>query len=333
MSSFKASRKGGGNAQSRKGSPVEVQNTVIKVKKGADQVSDPSFASPVSSPPKQHKPAPAVIPERPSDDEGLHVVRQYVQPMNKRHIGGRRLSVYVLIVLSLTAVCLVLSYFSPWGLLGLEKPFEPGVNVNFSLLRRFPYTNISLPEQGAIIREPTVQIAGFIKPGINLYLNNRPISYDKTGFFSTEYILQTGENIFVLEARLGHRKKSVTRTVTYDPREEGEEGYIPLSTPISDPVTSENTEAASEDTGRSLYLQLYAQPESTWVETVEDGVFSERRTLLPRTPMYFTAADRIIVRVGNGSSVAVKLNGVDLGPVGSSSGEAEKEYTLDSLTN
>ncbi len=331
MASFKVYQKNGGSAPSNKGA-AEVKSTVIKVKKGVFQAgSGTPQSDPLPSSPLMEPGIPAGTPS--TEQDGLHVVRQYVQPLHKRHIGGKRLSIYMLVLLAVTATILMVSYFSPWGLIGLEQPFEPAVNVNFSLLRRFPFSNISLPADGAVIQEPTVQITGFIKPGINLYLNSRPISTDDTGFFSTEFILQPGENIFVLEARLGHRKKLITRTVTYDALGDGSgELVLPLSSSVSDGETAVIPDVLAPPGDGLLHLRVYAWPETTWVEAVIDGVQQERQILLQGYDATFAAQDSIVLRTAEGSAVRVWLNGTDLGPMGQG-GEAEREFTSDTLVN
>jgi len=253
------------------------------------------------------------------------VLRGYRIPIFKRHIGGKRLSCYAMLLMMLGLASLALSYAVPWVFTGKEKPFEPELRINFSLLRRFPFTNIMLPEDGARVTEPFIQLSGTVKPGIELYINDERLAYDAQGIFLTEYALTEGENVIILEARLGAKKKATRRVVYYEPATDTQSAGD-----SADNTTDTGSQFGADEDPR-LVLAVNIWPESTWLEVTIDGETRGRKTYAQGSSPSWSAKQSITIKAGNGASVFAKLNGEEMGLLSETAGEATREFTLASL--
>lgn len=155
----------------------------------------------------------------------------------------------------------------------------------------------------------TLRVSGKSDRDAILSINGQKISLGENGQFAETLSLSPGVNVinFLAVNKLGKERK-LTRTIIV---EEG--GTVPgiSEAPQSKEVSSS---AAPEIYGSEIILKI--GPQASWLDITEGTTTLYKGLALSGFEKTFRSRNSINVRVGNGGSVRVVLNGKDLGPLG-----------------
>ena len=118
-------------------------------------------------------------------------------------------------------VSLVLGTNNIYGKTVDEKEEEslPSKTIRVLYDNEKPFLNISEPEDGKKVQgERKLRIAGKTEPGSRVFINGNQTIVDKNGNFSTEQLLNDGDNNFNIRAEdLAANSSEVERSVSFTP--------------------------------------------------------------------------------------------------------------------
>lgn len=244
----------------------------------------------------------------------------YATSVYQREVS-RRVSVYAIIFLLVGAVAVGISVYNPWLLTDEEQPLELDNQINFSLVRRFPYTNVFIPDDGAVVSEEVINISGKIRPGMELALNGRMIEIDESGFFSFDYDLEDGDNTLQFEITYNQKRKQVTRTVVYQDPE-----LAAQNTDEDESDSETEQETTADGLPEIMVLKIHAWPETIEVEAQADQREASHQVILHGSSAFWQFRDEITVTASDGSSAFIIINDQEIGPMTLEEGEAKATY-------
>jgi len=104
---------------------------------------------------------------------------------------------------------------------GIPGPVSKASSFNFISDTKGPFLSVSSPKDDLIIAVDSLTVSGTTDNESKLFINGNPLDFNEDGFFSTEYKLESGINLIVIESfdRAGN-KSELKRKIFYDPEDE-----------------------------------------------------------------------------------------------------------------
>ncbi len=86
---------------------------------------------------------------------------------------------------------------------------------NSSKLRTGPVVKVNTPEEGIVVKSPTVFIEGGLENVARMFINGKEIIPQDDNTFAERLLLAPGENTFVIEAydKLGKKTKKILKII------------------------------------------------------------------------------------------------------------------------
>lgn len=110
-----------------------------------------------------------------------------------------------------------------------------GLRLHSSL--RSPNLVLFAPEKDMIINEITLQVLGKTEPEAEVWINERPIFTDPSGYFKEKVELASGVNDLTISAKKKHSQKSIlSRKVIVEPEEKKQNENVFSQERISNPI-------------------------------------------------------------------------------------------------
>lgn len=273
---------------------------------------------------------------------GHEVVNVYSVPKHERILSSKRFFFYLTLAMVMGLAVLALSYYAPQGLLPfITPPQENEVEIDLWRLKRFPFSNLKLPPEGAVVTDAEIGISGSTQPGTEILLNGESIIVSGNGDFNVVYPLKPGANTIELTAINGDKEEYVTRQVYY--LEDLTEPDEPVSTEIPESTESPEDETSTLPFGPgdgddgtdsvtdSIEVRLTAAEGGTWIEVAVDSVVSEEVTLQAGQLKIYNVKKSITIVTSNAGDIAMAINGKDVGPLGRPNTTEERSFTYTQL--
>jgi len=176
-----------------------------------------------------------------------------------------------------------------------------------------PFLQLTTPEDGAILREATVRVAGAIEKDAALFLNGSSVQVSSGGVFEIEHPLKDGANEIILEAKdLARNTSRIRRTVTYVADSRVGISYSNtlkalrpkhFVVPTSEFTLSSTSKPRAAITllrmSTALSMRTFADDAGYFQFTVQNLIGKERFSLSAMTPAGYSAKDTFMVEVDN----------------------------------
>ncbi|MBW6431816.1 helix-turn-helix domain-containing protein [Patescibacteria group bacterium] len=183
------------------------------------------------------------------------------------------------------------------------------IGWQFSILASPPKLEVATPIDNTRVTTDKIIIEGATDAGAKVYINNFEIGVSPEGDFKESINLQDGLNLIKIKAvnRL-EKETELTRTV------------------VAEIAEIKNGDTKEED---GLTMVIEVGPGSSTVSIKADGrnISPEDDLMLPGSTQTVKAKETIILSASSGSSVRIKLNGKDLGPLSDDEKSTEKTFT------
>ena len=244
------------------------------------------------------------------------VIQAYQDPPLKKHIGGKRLSFYILFCLIVCTTLVGFSLFLPQALSpDIELNMEES-EINLSLIRRFPFSNIQIPDDQAVSQEKIISVSGKTAPQAQLLLNSNPIETAPNGVFSLEYELDIGANELVFEITKGNKYSSFTRTIYFQPLAdekqppENDSPQITIDTEDSTPANLETPQENDQGTTpiKKSIVEIHAWPDPISLTITPDQDEPLSIELNPGDQSIHRVIDQITIETSNGAATYIIID-------------------------
>ena len=171
-----------------------------------------------------------------------------------------------------------------------------------------PRLVILKPANGSVIEGKSVHVSGISEKDSEVFINDQPTIVNDIGEFNESVGLQDGLNTISVRAKNKFGKEAVeTITLQSNGQSDGSNsGDIQNTSPRED--------------RKRLKMDVYVQPDPTWISVEVDGSLAYSGTLLPGATQSFEAKEKISITSGKGKSTFLKINGVDKGVLSDSPG-------------
>lgn len=270
------------------------------------------------------------LSDHPDDFQVIHGFRP--ERGFRRRLGWRPFF-YSMLVLFCLSIGVILSFLTPWGLLGIEPPDEFLAYQSAMHTARLPIQELSLEVGNTVTHEPIITISGRIRPDRNMFVNETIVALDEKGWFEHELALSEGENLIALSVRWEDKRYDVQRITYYQPLADTASFPLPIIRDENESAPDEEA-ASGEDNGLvfssgsdRLNLRVAVFPETTWIEVTTDREEQPRITLPAGTSQSWEAEESIVVSTGNAASTVLYLNDQDMGVMGDQPSEARRVLT------
>lgn len=179
-----------------------------------------------------------------------------------------------------------------------------------------PRLVILKPIDGSTVDGNSVHITGIAEKDAMVFINDQSVLVDENGDFSQDVGLKEGVNIINVKAKNKFEKEasqSVTINANYQNQAPVEQQAAPEESTSEKPVTTiENKNMVS--------AEVYVKSDSTWLSVQADGNLVYSGVLLPDSTQKFDANESVTITSGNGKATHIKINGKDMGVLGSDNG-------------
>lgn len=174
-----------------------------------------------------------------------------------------------------------------------------------------PRLVLAAPADGLVTEEKSVYVSGETEKGAEVFINGQPTLVNDTGGFNEKVGLQEGLNTISVAAKNRFNKESI-RNITV------RANYpVPENNSVSADAEKKD-EPANLDSG--IKMEIYVQPDPTWISVETDGNLVYSGTLLPQAVQSFQAKEKISITSGRGNNTFIRLNGEDKGMLSNDSG-------------
>jgi len=275
-----------------------------------------------------------VIEKTPLSDQpdDLQVVHGFHPERGLRRRLGLRPFIYSMLALCCMSIGVILSFVTPWGLLGIEPPDDFLTYRSAVYTSRLPIQDLSLEVGSTVFHEPMITISGRIRRDRSMFVNETNIPLDENGWFEHELELTEGENLIELSVRWEDKRYDVQRITYYQSLSEAVSFPLPpvdepKDKPAKEPVSEEERGLVFAPATDLLSLQVTVFPEATWLEVTADREAQPRINVSAGANQAWQAEESIVVSTGNASSTVLYLNGRDLGVMGDMPVEATRVLT------
>lgn len=174
-----------------------------------------------------------------------------------------------------------------------------------------PRLVIIKPVSGSVVESKTIYVSGVSEKDSEVFINDQPTMVNDKGEFNENVGLQDGLNTISVKAKNKFGKEAV-QNITLQFNSQNTEPEK------SDSDNSQNTDNAAKNSG--IKIDVYVQPDPTWISVETDGNLAYSGTLLPGATQSFEAKDKISITSGKGKDTFLKINGVDKGVLSDSLG-------------
>jgi cytoskeletal protein RodZ len=180
-----------------------------------------------------------------------------------------------------------------------------------------PRLIILAPLNNSEVKENTVKLEGKTDKDVSVLVNDQMILVSDEGKFSENLSMQPGINIIHVRAVNKFQKETAENIIVQGAFEEN-------NTQDEESRTDEETNLSSaqmDDTAtQAVQIELNVSPGPVWVSVEADGNLVFSGEMLSGATQTFTAHDQIKIGSGMANATYVKLNGKDLGALGTESG-------------
>lgn len=174
-----------------------------------------------------------------------------------------------------------------------------------------PRLNINTPIDGTVVSGTSTHVTGIAEKDALVFINEQPVLVSEKGEFSEDVGLKSGLNVINVRARSKFNKED-TKSVSVNA--DFQDDTIDQS--MSNVPDQIDSAAATEP----IVLDLYVNPNPTWISVEADGNLVYSGILLPQSVQTFKASGLVSITSGNGKETFVKINGKDLGVLGKENG-------------
>ncbi len=188
-------------------------------------------------------------------------------------------------------------------------------------LTNTPQLVILSPENNSKIGENTVLLIGKTDKDARVLINDQLVLVDDNGKFQENIAMQQGINVIHIRAVNKFQKETAENiTVQAQYAEKNSDGTD--STNQSNGQSEHATPDLSAQTmqANQLQMEINVEPGPVWISVKADGNMVFSGEMLSGAIQKFSALNEIIVGSGMANATFVKLNGKDLGQLGSQSG-------------
>jgi cytoskeletal protein RodZ len=167
------------------------------------------------------------------------------------------------------------------------------------------------PVSGSVVESKSVYVSGVSEKDSEVFINDQPTMVNDKGEFNENVGLQDGLNTISVKAK-NKFGKVAEQNITLQFNGQNTEAVNSSSD------NGQNTDNTAKNSG--IKIDVYVQPDPTWISVEEDGNLAYSGTLLPGATQTFEAKDKISITSGKGRSTFIKINGVDKGMLSDSPG-------------
>ena len=182
-----------------------------------------------------------------------------------------------------------------------------------------PRLIILAPLNNSEVKENTVKLEGKTDKDVRVLVNDQIILVSDEGKFSENLSMQPGINIIHVRAVNKFQKETaenITVRATFE-----ENNTVDEANKTDEEATLSN--AQMDDTAtQAVQIELRVSPGPVWVSVEADGNLVFSGEILSGAVQTFTAHDQIKIGSGMANATYIKLNGKDLGALGTESGVA-----------
>ncbi|NTW26808.1 MAG: DUF4115 domain-containing protein [Candidatus Moranbacteria bacterium] len=174
-----------------------------------------------------------------------------------------------------------------------------------------PRLSINTPVDGTTVTGSSTHVTGIAEKDAFVFINDQPVLVSEKGEFSEDVGLKSGLNVINVKARSKFDKedmKAVSVNAVFE-----DDG----ASQAANDVPAQNDSAVAPE---SIKLDLYVNPNPTWMSVEADGNLVYSGVLLPQSVQTFNAKEKISITSGKGSETFIKINGKDLGVLSSDNG-------------
>ncbi|MFI5240382.1 MAG: helix-turn-helix domain-containing protein [Candidatus Saccharimonadia bacterium] len=187
----------------------------------------------------------------------------------------------------------------------------------FSALAAAPRLSVDSPASDLVVEGSTINVAGHVAGGADVFINNSPILSDANGAFSNTLALSNGLNVITITAE---NKLSKTTTITRNIL-----AHLPS-------VNGQPLVPTSVITG--VDIAVSAKNSAINITTKIDNGAPSSITILPGASLGFSASSTISLTTSNAASTDVVITntqvaGKDLGNVGKTDTKMQLDFSAD----
>lgn len=169
-----------------------------------------------------------------------------------------------------------------------------------------PRLVIITPADGSSVGGSSTHVTGMAEKDALVFINDQPVLVNENGEFSQDVGLKSGVNTISVKARSKFDKESI-QSVTINADFENKTSEMQIGNAESQNVESEKSFLDP------VALELYVNPNPTWMSVEADGNLVYSGVLLPGSIQKFDAKEKISITSGKGNETYVKVNGKDMG--------------------
>lgn len=179
-----------------------------------------------------------------------------------------------------------------------------------------PRLLILKPQDGSTMESSMTHVSGVAEKDALVFINDQPVLVNEKGEFSEDIGLKEGVNTIAVKARSKFQKEasqSVTVNVPVkevSPENSGQDQQNP----------SLNQEQANLQFAVPVTVEVSVGDNPTWISVEADGNLVYSGTLLAQAKQTFNANENVKITSGKGNATFVKVNGKELGALGSDPG-------------
>ncbi len=188
-------------------------------------------------------------------------------------------------------------------------------------LTNTPQLVILSPENNSKIGENSVLLIGKTDKDARILINDQLVLVDDNGKFQENIAMQQGINVIHVRA-VNKFQKETAENITVQAQYAEKNGDSANSTNQSNGSLENVVPDLSAQTAQAnqLQMEISVEPGPVWISVKADGNMVFSGEMLSGATQKFSALNEIIVGSGRANATFVKLNGKDLGPLGSQSG-------------